>query len=629
MTRRAGDGAGLLAAFRAAVDNLADHVDEVNALNVFPVPDGDTGSNMLATVRAALAEAELAAGQPVERVAAAISFGALMGARGNSGVISSQIFRGMAEGLGGKDHLDGADLARALTQGTATAYKAVVKPVEGTILTVIREASAAAVASAEAGGDLQTVLTAAVQGAEEAVRKTPTLLPVLREAGVVDAGGQGLFRLLQGAREFMVARNRPAATELRGAHVPVAAPGVAGSAPAAAADEGFGYETMFLLHRRERPVDVDRLRAELERIGESVLVAGDETVVKVHVHNDRPDEVISLGLSMGALTRITVENLDSQSQDVRDKREAEKSVGRLVAQGAGRSAAISALPVAGHASRRPQETRPHVNLDTYGAEMTAADPGSATPPQNGANGANGSNGSGARTTETESDFGTKVAARPIPLAVVAVAAGEGLARIFRAFGVAAVVHGGQSNNPSTGELLDAVESIVADEVLLLPNNPNVILAARQASDLSTRRVRVVPTRNAAEGFAALLALDPARDATMNAEVMTLAGRAIQTLQVTEAVRDAIVGGHKVRQGQTIVLDPDDGLLAVNSDRMKAVLAALGALEPGYELITVYYGEGADAGEADAVARLIGQTYPVEVEVIHGGQPHYRYLIAAE
>jgi dihydroxyacetone kinase-like predicted kinase len=218
----------------------------------------------------------------------------------------------------------------------------------------------------------------------------------------------------------------------------------------------------------------------------------------------------------------------------------------------------------------------------------------------------------------------------VPLAVVAVAAGDGLARIFDSYGVAAVVHGGQTNNPSTGELVDAVERIRADEILLLANNPNVILAARQASELTTRRVRVVPTRNAAEGFAALLALDPGLDATTNAEVMTLAGRAVQTLQVTEAVRDARIGDRKVKRGQTIVLDPDDGLLAAGSDRMTAVISALEALEPGFELITIYYGAGADLAEAEAVAvRVREWRAGLDVEIVQGGQPHYRYLIAAE
>jgi DAK2 domain fusion protein YloV len=600
MTRRFGDGAGLLAAFRAAVDNLAEHVDEVNALNVFPVPDGDTGSNMLATVHAALAQAERAAGEPADRVAAAISYGALMGARGNSGVIASQIFGGMAESARGKERLDGSDLAQALTQGTTTAYQAVAKPVEGTILTVIREASASAVAAAEAGGDLETVLIAAVRGAEEAVAKTPSMLPVLRDAGVVDAGGQGLFRLLQGALKYVVQRNPPRG---RAAAARVAA--VVSDMPAPA-EEFYGYETMFLLQARTRPIDVDTLRADLERMGDSVLVAGDTRAVKVHVHNDRPDRVIALGLSLGALTRITVENLDSQSQEVREKREAELSVGQLVAD----VTALEARPAAyaaGH-GRTHHEGRPHVDVETYAGDVEPA--GAAA----------GSNGTGEAAALQET----------VPLAVVAVAAGDGLERIFDSYGVASIVRGGQSNNPSTGELLDAVEKIAADEVLLLPNNPNVVLAARQAAEMSTRRVRVVPTRNAAEGFAALLALDVDRDATANAEFMTLAGRAVQTMQVTEAVRDALVGGRKVRQGQTIVLDPDDGLLAVNNDCMRAVIAALKALEPGFELITIYYGEGVEEADARAMAKRIAEVRPgAEVEVRQGGQPHYRYLISAE
>ncbi|MGD0861958.1 MAG: DAK2 domain-containing protein [Candidatus Limnocylindrales bacterium] len=609
MTRRSGDGAGLLAAFRAAVDNLAEHVDEVNALNVFPVPDGDTGSNMLATVRAALAEADAAAGQPADRVAAAISFGALMGARGNSGVIASQIFRGMADSLGGKERFDGTDLARSLTQGTATAYKAVVTPVEGTILTVIREASTAAVAAAEEGRDLESVLRAAVHGAAEAVEKTPALLPILREAGVVDAGGQGLLRLLEGALRYMSAHN-PAPAEAR---KPVHGRALRIEIPA---DEGFGYETMFVLRARGDALDMAGLRTELERIGSSVLVAGDGRAVKVHVHNDRPDQVIALGLSMGSLTRVSVENLDAQSREVCERREAALTADGLVgsaegeegqAAGQGGHVRIEAHREVRHEAHR--EARPHVDLAMYGGEIDL--------PAHVPDGANGS-GNGAEVQDT------------VPLAVVAVAAGDGLARIFDSYGVAAVVRGGQGNNPSTGELLDAVEKIVAEEILLLPNNPNVVLAARQASEMTTRRVRVVPTRNAAEGFAALLALDPSRDATANAEFMTLASRAIQTLQVTEAIRDAVVGGRRVRMGQTIVLDPDDGLLAVNNDRMKALLAALKALEPGFELVTIYYGDGADEAEAEGVARRIGEANPgVEVEVIHGGQPHYRYLVAAE
>jgi DAK2 domain fusion protein YloV len=570
MARRACDGNGLLEAFRAAVANLEAHVDEINGLNVYPVPDGDTGSNMFATVRAALEEAEAVAGQPADRIAAAISFGALMGARGNSGVITSQIFRGMAEALGGKKRFNGLDLAHALTEGARTAYGAVAKPVEGTILTVIRESAAGAVEAAERDDDIETVLAATLVAAEKAVAKTPSLLAILREAGVVDSGGQGLYRLFQGALLYLTGKTPVGAARGRG---------VAGPKPStlvAHADDGFGYETMFLLRARgQQALDVDAIRDHLESIGESVLVAGDPRALKVHVHNERPDLVIGYGLQVGDLSRITVENLDAQAQDVRETRAAEFT---------------------GAPAPRPIET-------------SIARPEPAT--------IDDGNGSGP--------------AADLPsLAVVAVASGDGLAAIFRDFGVASVVQGGQSNNPSTGELLEAVDRIEAREVLLLPNNPNVVLAARQVASMSARPTVVVPTRNAAEGFAALLALDPGMDAAANVGPMTEAGRSIQSMVVTEAVRDATIGGKKVKRGQTIALDPDDGLVAVDNDREKAVVKAMTALTPGFELVTLFYGDGADLAEAEGMAKRLGTVVPgIEIEVRHGGQPFYRYLISVE
>ncbi len=560
MARRACDGDGLLGAFRAAVMNLEAHVDEVNALNVYPVPDGDTGSNMLATVRAALVEAEGAAGQPAERIAAAISFGALMGARGNSGVITSQIFRGMAEALGGKSRFNGLDLAHALSQGARTAYGAVAKPVEGTILTVIRESADAAVAAAEHDDDIETVLAATLDAAEKSVARTPSLLAVLREAGVVDSGGQGLYRLFQGALLHLVGRS-PASVARDRAH---AGAGAKPSTLVAHADEGFGYETMFLLQPNGAgSLDVDAIRDHLESIGESVLVAGDTRALKVHVHNERPDLVVGYGLSLGALSRISIENLDNQARDVRETRAV-----------AFTSDAIANAP--------PDQSHP-----------------------------------------------VRTADRPA-LGVVSVVAGDGLAAIFRDFGVAAVVQGGQSANPSTGELLAAITPVEAREIILLPNNPNVVLAARQVAAMTDRPIVVVPTRNAAEGFAALLALDPSLDAAANAGPMAEAGRGIQTLVVTEAVRDATIGGRKVKRGHTMALGPDDGLVASDSDREKAVLAAVTSLAPGFELLTLFYGDGADLDEAEGMARRIGSALSgVEVEVRHGGQPFYRYLISAE
>lgn len=568
MARRACDGRGLLGAFRAAVANLEAHVEEINALNVFPVPDGDTGTNMLATVKAALVEAE-GAGEDAraERIAAAASFGALMGARGNSGVITSQILRGIAEALQGKARFNGLDLANALDSGTRAAYGAVAKPVEGTILTVIRESSAAAVAAAEKQNDIETVLTVTLDAAEKSVARTPTLLAILREAGVVDSGGQGLYRLFQGALLFMIGR------------APEAPAVASGAAPkrsvlVAHADEGFGYETMYLLQARPGELlDVDALRDHLESIGESVLVAGDARAVKVHVHNDRPDRVISHGLEIGSLSRISVENLDNQARDVRETRAAEFTA----------------------------------EVSTPASAETAVASGPATSP--------------AEPATPES---------VLPLAVVAVAAGDGLAAIFRDFGVSRVVVGGQSANPSTGELLEAINAVAADEVLILPNNPNVVLAARQVAQMTDRPVSVVATRNAAEGFAALLAMDPTLNAADNATAMTTAGRAIQTLSVTTAVRNATIGGVKVREGQTIALDPDDGLVAVDDDVTEAVLAAIGSLAAGYELITVYYGEGTDLKKTELLAKQIGKATPgAEIEVVHGGQPHYHFLISAE
>jgi DAK2 domain fusion protein YloV len=587
MSRRACDGAGLLGAFRAAAAALEASVDEVNALNVFPVPDGDTGSNMMATVRAALAEAE-ALGPTVsaERVAAAAAFGALMGARGNSGVITSQILRGIAEGLAGKTRFNALDLANALDQGTKAAYGAVAKPVEGTILTVIREASAAAVGSAEKERTLDAVLATTVKAAQAAVAKTPSLLPILRDAGVVDSGGQGLFRLLEGASGFMTGDVTAPAPRLLGAAA-VAAAGLAAagghgpSAPqhgappgAGLRDEGFGYETMFLAQAAPGgQLNVGAIRDYLESIGESVLVAGDARAIKVHIHNERPDQVLAYALGLGgSLSKISVENLDQQASDVRETRAAAFATGD----------------------------------SENGTGSTPVD-STGTPPA--------------------APFPSADAAR---LAVVAVAAGEGLAAIFNDFGVSHVVYGGQTANPSTGELLEAVKSVDAHEVLLLPNNPNVVLAARQVSAMSDRPVAVVATRNAAEGFAALLALDPDKGALENAGEMTTAGRAIQTLSVTEAVRDATIGGRKVKQGQTIALDPDDGLVAVHDDAPTAVLDAIKALSPGFELITVYYGDGGDLAGTEALARRIHDLGTgAEVEVLHGGQPHYRYLISAE
>jgi DAK2 domain fusion protein YloV len=571
VVRLACDGAGLAEAVRAAVANLELHVEEVNALNVFPVPDGDTGSNMMATCREMLGY--VGAETSAEAVADRLREGALFGARGNSGVILSQIVRGLAEGFAGKRRFNGLDLANALAQASTAAYGAVPRPVEGTMLTVIREASAVAVETAERANDVEAVLAAATHAASRALDKTPSLLPVLREAGVVDSGGAGLLRLLEGALAYLRGEVAPPA--------PLRPPAIPSPIPAefTHVEAGHGYETVYLIHPFPgQLLDLDRIRTYLVRTGESVNLAGDPKAAKIHVHNGRPDLVLRHALQLGRIVNATVVDLDHQTAEVRDARTAVAATSPTVT-GAARPTA-AALAHAGAAM--PEAGR-------------------------------------------------------VPLGVVAVAPGDGLAEALAAFGVAderlhlSIVRGGQAENPSAGEILAAVLASPGEEIVILPNNPNVKLAAGQAAEMADRPVRVVPTRNAAEGIAALLEVDPAAGASGNADSMLEAGRAIQTLLVTEAVRDAVVSGRRVRRGQTMALDPDDGLLAADDDRDAAVLAGIAALDPGFSLVTLWYGNGAELAEAERLARRIHGAWPAvdEVEVRHGGQPHYRYLISAE
>ena len=567
MVRLACDGAGLLGAVRAAVANLEAHRDEINALNVFPVPDGDTGSNMVATCREMLAYVR--DDTSVEVVVERMREGALFGARGNSGVILSQVVRGLAEGFASKRRFNGLDLAHALALASTAAYGAVPRPVEGTMLTVIREASAVAVETAERANDLEAVLGAATHAASRALDKTPSLLPVLREAGVVDSGGAGLLRLLEGALAFVRGEV--------GAPAPVRVPSIPSPIPVESVhlDTGHGYETVYLIHPFPgQLLDLDRIRAYLVRTGDSVNVAGDQKAAKIHVHNGRPDLVLRQALQLGKIVNATIMDLDHQTAELREARES------VAATSPGR-------PVVAH-------------LPAAATDTAAAHP-------------------------------------HVPLGIVAVASGDGLAEALAAFGIAderlhvTIVRGGQADNPSAGEILAAIVASPGEEIVILPNNPNVKLAAGQAAEMADRPVRVVPTRNAAEGIAALLEVDPRAGASGNAESMLAAGRSIQSFLVTEAVRDAVVSGRKVRRGQTMALDPDDGLLAAENDHGRAVRAGIAALEPGFSLVTLWYGDGADLAEAEQMARTVQEAWPAveEVEVRHGGQPHYRYLVSVE
>ena len=563
MSRKSWDGVELMAALRSGLDRLESRVEEINALNVFPVPDGDTGTNMLATLKAAIAEgdASLATGvTAIDEVSAAVARGALLGARGNSGVLLSQILRGLPQAVRGRQRARATEIAQSLSLGVLHAYSAVATPTEGTILTVAREVAAAAMKESEGALELRPFLERIAAAARISVEKTPTLLAVLREAGVVDSGGAGLQLILEGiANVPSVAPSRGTVeAERRSSTLPPSKPDVA-AAPVDAAPTEFGYETVFILSSPTTPLDLAAIRAHLETIGESVLVAGDEVTCKVHVHNLRPDEVLAYGISLGDVRAVTIENLDQQS--------AERATGH---------AAFNQLadgPLT--ASLRP----------------AAASLGRGT-------------------------------------SIVAVAAGAGLGDILRSAGASQIVHGGQTENPSAAEIASAIAHAGTEFVVVLPNNSNIVLAARQAADLSAANVVVIPTRNAAEGIAALLSWDPSLTLEELVPRMEAARAAARTFRVVEAVRDAVVRGVSVKAGQIMALDPVDGIIATGSTDVESIVAALAGQTA--ELITLYV--GADVSEeqaAEFVSAVRGAIAGVEVDLQHGGQPIERVLVSLE
>jgi len=565
MSRKSWDGVELMAALRSGLDRLESRVEEVNALNVFPVPDGDTGTNMLATLKAAIAEgdASLATGvTAIDEVSAAVARGALLGARGNSGVLLSQILRGLPQAVRGRQRARATEIAQSLSLGVLHAYSAVATPTEGTILTVAREVAAAAMKESEGASELRPFLESIAATARISVEKTPTLLAVLREAGVVDSGGAGLQLILEGiANVPSVAPSRGTVeAERRSASSASSKPAVAApAAPVDAAPTEFGYETVFILSSPATPLDLAAIRAHLETIGESVLVAGDEVTCKVHVHNLRPDEVLAYGISLGDVRAVTIENLDQQS--------AERATG--------------------HAAFNQLADGPL----TASARPAAASLGRGT-------------------------------------SIVAVAAGAGLGDILRSAGASQIVHGGQTENPSAAEIASAIAHAGTEFVVVLPNNSNIVLAARQAADLSAANVVVIPTRNAAEGIAALLAWDPSLTLEELVPRMEAARAAARTFRVVEAVRDAVVRGVAVKAGQIMALDPVDGIIATGSTDVESIVAALAGQSA--DLVTLFVGaDVSDEQASEFVTAVRGAIAGVEVDLQRGGQPIERVLVSLE
>lgn len=535
------DSAALLEAFRVAGAWLDAHIEEVNALNVFPVPDGDTGTNMSLTMRAALQEVNQKTYDSASEAAKVAAHGALMGARGNSGVILSQILRGFARSLDAKKTINARDFAEALREGATTAYKGVMRPVEGTILTVIREAAEAAERAASSGAGLEEVLEYTVAEAKASLERTPSLLPVLAEAGVVDAGGQGLVYILEGIWRSLRGETAEAPQQ-REAHIQMAH-----------APEGqYNYDTQFII--KGQGMDVEAIRQAIAEMGDSVLVVGDAETIKVHVHSDHPGQVLEYGLSQGQVTDVVIENMQLQYEAF------------LAAQ---RQAAPSTKP-------------------------------------------------------------THVSAPLAEIGIVAVASGDGLQTVLESLGVHAIIPGGQTMNPSTQDILEAIQSLPCEKVIVLPNNGNILLAAEQAKALADRSVAIVPTRTIPQGIAALLAFNYQADLETNVAAMTQAAAQVQTIEVTRAVRSAQVNGLAIHEGQFIGLLNDD-LKTVGQDCLEVIFALLENIQAQeYEIVTIYYGQDVSEGDAYRIGEAVRERYAdLEVEVLRGGQPYYHYIISVE
>ena len=521
---------------------LEKHASSINALNVFPVPDGDTGTNMVLTMRAALEEINTIPDDSAAAVAQATAHGALMGARGNSGVILSQMLRGIASGLKDKQQFDGVDFAAALAEGSAMAYKGVIKPVEGTILTVGREAAEAAQAAVDDGiRDFVPVMERVVDAARDSVARTPLLLDVLRDAGVVDAGGQGLYVILEGALRHL--KGEP--MEIDEVIVPEPAAAVSTSTEG---EMEWGYCTEFVL--QGEGLDLTEMKERVAAWGDSALVVGDDSAIKVHVHTFRPGEVIGYASGKGTLHNIKIDNMQDQHRE---------------------------YLVMGDASA--------------GAQEEAAADG---------------------------------------IAIVAVVSGPGLCQVFTSLGVGTIVPGGQTMNPSTQELLQAVEGLSQKDVIVLPNNGNVLLAAQKARELSQKNVAVVPSETVPQGISALLAFNYQADLEKNAAAMQEIAHSVQTAEITRAIRSVKIDGLQVEEGEIIGLLNGD-LTASGKTIEEVALQMLEQMNAAdHEIITAYYGEDVTEDQAKELLGMLQEHYPdQEWELIDGGQPHYYYIMSAE
>ena len=555
------NGDTLRDAIISAANNLTNNRKQIDDLNVFPVPDGDTGTNMSMTLANSVRELEKLSGATAGKVASVNASALLRGARGNSGVITSLLFRGFAKGIGESEFATAENITAAFELGVKAAYKAVMKPTEGTILTVSRVASEYARAALEDGKDELGVFEAAIEGAKKALSETPELLPALKKAGVVDAGGKGFVTILEGMLSVFKdgVMVQSAAVEESSAEEPSSR----NAAGEYETEITFTYCTEFIVNRnREIDKQPAELRAYLETIGDCVVVVDDDEIIKVHVHTDHPGNAIENALTFGQLVHLKIENMRDQHE--RAKHDAE------------------------NAQKKPAKS----------ADLTET----FTP-----------------VTPTK------------PVGFVSVCAGDGVAELFRDLGVDTVVSGGQTMNPSTDDILKAVETTPAETVFVLPNNKNIIMAAEQCIPISTRKVIVIHTRTIPQGISAMLAYDPDTEDEANAIEMQKATEKIATGQVTFAARDSDFDGHSIKKGEILAM-LGGKISFIENDVDKSVLKLLKQMiKRDSQFVTVIYGEDVSEEQAALLEEQIRQKYgaKTEITVINGGQPIYYYIISVE
>ena len=544
--------------FLAGAANLEAKKEYINELNVFPVPDGDTGTNMTLTIMSAAKEVNALEKPDMASSAKAISSGSLRGARGNSGVILSQLLRGFTKEIREYEEIDAAVLARACERATATAYKAVMKPKEGTILTVAKGAAQKAQEMAETTEDLEVFLSEVIKYAEEVLAQTPEMLPVLKEAGVVDSGGQGLVEVLHGAFDAFQGKEVDYTAIEAGPAVKMVKPG-----EQAETDIKFGYCTEFIIMTEKQfsEKDEEEFKAYLESIGDSIVCVADEDVVKVHVHTNDPGLAIQKALTYGQLSRIKIDNMREEHQEKLIK-DAEK--------------AAAAQAEAAAAKEKKKEPRKQVGF-------------------------------------------------------IAVSIGDGMNEIFRELGVDYIIEGGQTMNPSTDDMLTAIDNVNADHIFILPNNKNIILAANQARSLTKDKdILVVPTKTVPQGITAVINYMPEADVDTNFETMQEGIKNVKTGQVTYAVRDTKIDDKVIHEGDIMGIG-DQGILSVGQsveETTKSMLSQM--VDEDTELISIYYGQDVLAEDAERLAETIGEKYPdADVDLHSGGQPIYYYVVSVE